>query len=731
MSTIEEVERPESTPAPQRGEVRRGAVALSVGGDGIAELRLGGADDGVVTLTKERLESLEQALAAIAADPRVRGVLVCGPGPGMFCAGADVNLIRGVTDAAAGEAAAVRGRSIFQQFRRLKVPVVAAIEGPCLGGGLELALFCDARIASDHPSTQIGLPEVKLGILPGFGGTQNLPRLVGLPAALDLILNGKLLRGRQARKLGVVDRLVPPAKLLPIARQELQRLIAAGRKAPARRLKGLASWLSRTPLRALAVRQAAKALQKGQARFYPAPAAALQCCVNAFTLPPEQALAAEAKALGAMIVTPVSRGLVHLFFLTERSKRLGKGEGARDLGRGLVVGGGVMGAGIAGLLAQKGLRVRLCDLDLDVLARAKGRLQKDLGKRLKRRHLERHEAQAIQDRLAVGTDWGSLQATDLWLEAVVENLDLKRKLMAQAVERGLPPAAILATNTSSLSVTAMAEAVPNPERVVGLHFFNPPEKMPLVEVIRGEKTSDAAVATACRLAVRLGKFPVVTTDAAGFLVNRCLAPYLNEAARLLVEGTPAEAIDAAMLEFGMPMGPCRLLDEVGFDVAAKVSDVMQAAFPERMVPCELFAAMAAAKLLGAKTGGGLYGPDGSGAGPGRSVVASLQRQRGTPGLAASPAELVHRLIYPLVDEAWRCLDDGVVQSEDDLDLGLVMGIGFPPFTGGITRFARQVGLARVVAVLDELSRTFGARFQPSDGLRRRALARDADAPPAA
>lgn len=698
-----------------------GVVHWTVDGDGIAVLRLGSADEGLVTFTKERLESLDAALQQLATAAPVRGVLVTGPGPGMFCAGADVKLIAAIDDPVAGEAAAVRGRTIFARLQALRVPVVCAIEGPCLGGGLELALFCDARIASDHPATQIGLPEVKLGIVPGFGGTQTLSRLVGLPTALELILNGKLLRGKQAWKKGVVDQLVPAAKLLQVARAELGKLIDKHRKAPRRKLRGMAFWLSKTPLRGLAVRAATKELQRGQARFYPAPKAALDACVGAFTRSPEQGFAAEAKALGAMVVTPVCKGLVHLFFLTERSKRLGKQDGARDCQRALVVGGGVMGAGIAGLLADKGLRVRLADLDLAALARAKARLQKDLDKKLSRRHLERHQAQAVQDRLQVSTDWGRLAQTDLWLEAVVEDLAVKQKLMADAIARGLRDDAVLATNTSSLSVTAMAEHVPHPERVVGVHFFNPPEKMPLVEVIRGKNTDHVAVATACRLAVRLGKFPVVTGDSAGFLVNRCLAPYLNEAARLLLDGTSAEAIDAALQDFGMPMGPCRLLDEVGFDVAAKVSDVMQAAFPDRMVPCELFAAMAAAKALGQKTGGGIYGKDGTGPGPGRAIVEQLQKQRGTPGRQASRSELVHRLIYPLVDEAYRCLDEGVVTAEQDLDLGLVMGIGFPPFTGGITQFARREGLTTIVATLDELARAVGPRFRPSDALRRRSL----------
>ncbi|MBK8098969.1 MAG: enoyl-CoA hydratase/isomerase family protein [Planctomycetes bacterium] len=695
-------------------------VPCTVDADGIAEVRLGRPDETVVTLTRERILALADTFAALARDPRVRGVLIAGPCPGMFCAGADINLIAAIDTPAEGAAAAAQGRQTFQLLQQLKVPVVAAIEGPCVGGALELALFCDVRVASDHAATQIGLPEVKLGIVPGFGGTQNLARLVGLPTALDLILQGKLLKPKPALKQGLIDRLVPSPRLLQAARDELQKQIAKGRKHRRRRLRGAAFWLSKTPLRALAARAARKELGKGQARFYPAPKAALELCLQAFTLPPAQGFEAEAKALGEMIATPVSKGLTRLFFLTERSKKLGKGDGARNLTRTMVVGGGVMGAGIAGLLAQKGCPVRLCDVSGSALARARARLWQDLGKRLRRRNLERHEAQAILDRMATATEWGNLRGVDLWLEAVVEDLGVKQKLIAEAIARGLPEHALIATNTSSLPVDKMAANVPNPERVVGIHFFNPPEKMPLIEVIRGPRTSDAAIATACKLAVRLGKFPIVVKDAPGFLVNRCLAPYLNEAARLLVTGTDPEAIDQAMLDFGMPMGPCRLLDEIGYDVAAKVSDVMHKAFPERMVPNPLFAAMVAAKALGSKSGGGMFAVDGKGPGPGRKVLATLREQAGA-GPTASRSELHTRLLYPMIDEAYRCLDEGIVASEQDLDLGLVMGIGFPPFLGGITPFATREGLQVIVTALDSLARTVDPRFAPADGLRRRAV----------
>jgi 3-hydroxyacyl-CoA dehydrogenase/enoyl-CoA hydratase/3-hydroxybutyryl-CoA epimerase len=722
MSTVDKQTANAADPAAHTStpRVELHDIRLTVA-DGYATLHLGRTEESMVTLTESRIEQIEVAIRKLATTTDLRGVTITGPGPGMFCAGADVNLIRDITVAKDGETAAIRGRSVFAMLQDLKVPVVAAIEGPCLGGGFELALFCDVRVASNAKATQIGLPEVKLGIVPGFGGTQNLTRLVGLPKALELILNGKLMRGKQALRARIIDRLVPANKLLAAAREEIDKLAHKQQKSKARKLRGMAWWLSHTPLRTLAVRAANKALNKGQARFYPAPKRALQCCVDALRLQPKDGFAREAKALGDMIVTKASKGLVHLFFLTERQKRLGKHKDAKDLNRAVVIGGGVMGAGIASQFATKGMPTRLCDVALEPLAAAKARLQKGLDKLLKRRRIQPHEATTTQDRLAVSTSSGHLRDSDLWIEAVVENLSVKQKIMSDAIAHGLPDDAILATNTSSLSVTAMQEQIAHPERVVGIHFFNPPEKMPLVEVIRGKHTSDSVVATACRLALRLGKYPIVVKDSAGFLVNRCLSPYINEAARMLLEGTSPEAIDSAMLDFGMPMGPCRLLDEVGFDVADKVSDVMQQAFPDRMQPCDLFAAMVKANALGQKTNGGIYGKGGKGQGPGRTVIEDLREQRATPARSASRSELLHRLVYPLIDEAYRCLEEGLIEDEQDLDLGLVMGMGFPPFTGGITRFAKNEGLGTIVSKLDELSRSLNARFAPCDGLRRRSL----------
>ncbi len=685
-----------------------GIVHLGPTHDGIAILRLGAASESVVTLTERRLDSLKEVLLRLQNDGVCRGLIVTGPGPAMFAAGADISLIEAIIDTAEGERAAAKGQSIFGMFQDLSIPVVGAIGGPCLGGGFEMALCFDVRVASDHGATSIGLPEVKLGIVPGFGGTQRLPRLVGIPKALDLILKGRTLRAEPARRAGLVDRVVPTERLLAAAQQELRKLIDKGAKRPRRRLRGMAFWMSRLgPLRKLIRKKVQKTLSSGPGRFYEAPPTALSLCLDAFAKRPAEGLRLEAKALGTLVVSPTCKALVRLFFLTERAKRLGKSDDAVTLSSAHIIGGGAMGAGIGGLMASKGMRVRLCDLSNNALAAAKQRLEKVLSKLRKRRKLARHQTTAAQDRLQVSNEWGRLDRTDFFLEAVVENLEVKQKLFAQAVAAGLPDTAILASNTSSLPIDAMAEGLPSPERVIGMHFFNPPEKMPLVEVIVGKRTSQAAIATTCRLAIQLGKFPVVVQDSPGFLVNRCLAPYMNEAARLMVEGCDPQHIDHVMLDFGLPMGPARLLDEVGFDVAGKVSEVMSAAFPERMQPCELFQAMVDAGQLGQKTGGGILGEGGA------AVLAKLRS--GTPR-EPSRSEILERLIYPMVDEAYRCLAEELVESEDDLDLGMVMGMGFPPFTGGISCYAKSEGFDRIATRLQALAAAHGERFKPGDRL---------------
>ena len=715
-----------TTPSTTPGEPSHGQSFWRLEANGIAVLRLGPEDEpGTITLSRHRLESFERCIEQIAVrSNELRGLVITGPTPLMFAAGADVHEIGSLPDAEAGEREARRGQEIFAKIEALSIPTVVAVGGPCLGGALELSLACDRRVASDVRATKIGLPEVKLGILPGFGGSQRLPRTVGLPKALELILQGKMLDAQRARRAGVIDRAVAPERLLAAAFEEVEALAALRPDRRRRRLRGFAWWASHfAPLRGFVANKVRKTLEKSPAKFYPAPRAALECAVAAFAKTPAEGFAFEARELGKLVASTESKSLVRLFFLTERSKKLAKGDGARRIERATVVGGGVMGAGIAGTMASRGITARLCDIAADNLARAKSRLQKDLDKRVKRRRLTKFEAMQVQDRLAVSARPGSLARTDLWLEAVPEVLDLKRSLIHAAIEAGLPSNAVLATNTSSLPVTDLAKSVPNPERVVGIHFFNPPEKMPLVEIIRGSKTDDATVATACSLAVSLGKFPVVVADRPGFLVNRCLAPYLDEAARLMLEGCEPEQIDRVALDFGFPMGPARLLDEVGLDVAAKVGEILGAAF-EHMTPAPLCKAMVDAGHLGSKTGGCFYKTEsgkgkGDEPGPGRAVLQRLRSQP-TDGSASTRdftrSEIHDRLLMPMVAEAWRCLEEGVVAEEDDIDLGLVFGIGFPPFLGGLTAWARREGLDELRARMERLATEHGPRFAPPKNL---------------
>jgi 3-hydroxyacyl-CoA dehydrogenase/enoyl-CoA hydratase/3-hydroxybutyryl-CoA epimerase len=722
MNTTESETTPQDGATTTSGERRSAERACwDLDGDGIATLRLApeGAElSGPLTLTETRLESFDTCVReiadAIAAGRAIRGVVVTGPHERMFAAGADVQAIGGIVDPAEGERAARRGQEIFERLEGLPVPTVAALGGPCLGGGLELALACTRRVAVDDPGTKIGLPEVKLGILPGFGGTQRLARLVGLPKSLELILQGKMLDARRALRQGVVDRAVAPERLLTAARQEIERLVAKPNAAK-RKLRGFAWWASFfPPLRGYVARKVRKTLETGPAARYPAPKAALECVLAAFRGDRAGGFQREARELGRLIVTKESKALVRLFFLTERSKKLGKAEGARAVDNAVVVGGGIMGAGIAGLFALRGVRTRLCDLVPDNLAAAKARLQKDLDKKTKRRRMQKHEAMAAQDRLAVSAAPGDLRRTDLWLEAVPEDLGLKQKIVRGAIDSGLRDDAIIATNTSSLSITELARGIDHPERVVGIHFFNPPEKMPLVEIVRGEQTSDAAVATAARLAIGLGKFPVVVRDRAGFLVNRCLAPYLDEAARLMLEGVEPERIDEVAKTFGFPMGPARLLDEVGLDVAAKVGEVLAEAFAH-MRPAPLCRALADAGHLGRKTGGCFYGRDGKREGPGRAVLTALRADQPAPKIPPTflaDTEIRDRLVLPMVAEAWRCLADGTVANEDDLDLGLVFGIGFPPFRGGLMAWVRREGIDAITARMRTCAERFGERFAP-------------------
>jgi 3-hydroxyacyl-CoA dehydrogenase/enoyl-CoA hydratase/3-hydroxybutyryl-CoA epimerase len=688
-----------------------GTVSLTFSPDGtVATLTLGSSDERAITLTPQRIESFIAALAKVR-DSKPKGLVIRAPSTESFCVGADISLIQSVTDPAKGAELAAQGQDAYNLLEDLPCTTVAAIGGPCVGGGCELVLACDYRIATEAPATSIGLPETKLGILPGFGGTYRLPRVVGLPKALDIILGGKTLRASQALKAGLVDRLTTPDTLFSLAEE-----IASGRVKPHKRRHSLIERaLGGNPLgREIVRRNARKATLAQTKGFYPAPIKALDVTVSGLGRDRTSGLKVEAAELGSLIVSPESKALVHLFYLTEASKTLGK-SARKDIEgiHALVVGAGTMGAGIAGALARNNHQVIVKDTSDASLERGKAHTSKELSKL---RFLSSFERAAVASRI----DWiqfssPTVARTSVVIEAVFEDINLKKKIFAD-LSKSVAADCILATNTSSLSVTEMAHAVEHPERFVGMHFFNPVEKMPLVEIIRGEKTSEATIAKVAALATEMGKFPIVVNDVPGFLVNRVLIPYLNEAVFLLQEGHSVEEIDGAALSFGMPMGPIRLLDEVGLDVAAHVSKVMVAGYGERMDVPAFAEKLISIDRKGRKNGRGFYDYTGKKHQPWEALTKTLELPT-TPKTKLSREQITDRLVLHLVNEAMKCLNQGVAGSdktlaEKQIDLGTVMGIGFPPFRGGVLYYAKRRGLEQIHADLERLHQAHGVRYAP-------------------
>ncbi|MEY2746876.1 MAG: hypothetical protein RL112_1918 [Planctomycetota bacterium] len=687
-----------ATPAP-------GTVAtLSFAGE-LATLTLAAPHRSLPVIDLAMLEDLERAVAELERRADWQGLLVRGRDERTFAAGADLDAIEAIADEDEARRLVERGQALHSRFEDLRARekrgrMVAAVGGACAGGAYELCLALDLVVAADAPGTRIGLPEVKLGILPAWGGATRLPRRVGAKKALDIILKGRLHAAKEALRAGMVDRLCAPEDLLRIAAE-----VARGERGLARRGRGLGALLvDKNPFACAMVAGAARrAVLRSTGGHYQAPLDIARIVPFAALASRADSLRAESEAARRLAASPTTRNLLRVFRGVERAKKLGSAaDGARpapvrELG---VVGAGVMGAGIAGAAARRGVAVRLADTRQAALDSATTAHRLELDKRLRARRVEGHEARAALDRLDATLDLATLRHADAVVEAIVEQLAPKRELLAR-LEQHVSADCLLATNTSSLSVGELQGALARPERVVGLHFFNPVERMPLVEVVRGERTSDASVARAAALALSMEKTPVVVADVPGFLVNRVLGPYLDEALALLSSGVPAALLDAALRRFGMPMGPLELLDEVGFDVAAHAARTLASAYGARMGPGDRLDAAIAAGALGRKSGRGFYA-HGAGRARLRADASALVAALGARSPLADPDAVAARLVLATLAEAFRCLEARVVESEDDLDLAYVLGTGFAPFRGGPLRHARAMGLARVV---DELRRT--------------------------
>jgi len=690
--------------------------------DGFVHVVFERAGERVNLLTPAILEYLGRLMDELARRTDVRGVMFASAIPGMFIAGMDVDEIAGVNDAFKGAEGARAGQAVFQKIADLAYPTACAIRGTCLGGGTEMALACTFRVAADDPGLRIGLPEVQIGIVPGFGGTQRLPRLVGLTASLDMILTGRRLDGRRALKTGLVDRVVPreylereTLKLLRQAAEEgaprtVERL-RRRRPVTARMIEGLA------PLRGFVISQARKrtAARVGPDQ-YPAPFRALEAIEAAFARPLPEGLDLEAGIVGELITTGTAKNLMWLFKSQNAIKKDAGGLRAvpRPVKRAAVLGAGIMGGGISQLAADRGVPVRLKDIRYDAVLTA---LQTASGlwrKRLERRRISKAEFAGKMAFIAPTLDDTGLRRVDLVIEAVVENLEVKRKVLAE-IEQQIDERAVFASNTSSLPITDIAARALRPERVVGLHFFNPVHRMPLVEIIAGRRSSPEALSTVHRFALDLGKVPVVVKDGPGFLINRILMFYMAEALRLLTEGIRIEAADAAMKGFGMPMGPFELLDAVGLDTARHVAGVMTDAFGQRVGgDLTLMDAMVASERLGTKNGRGFYRYRG---GKKTAVDGEIYKLAGQPAARSLPPEtLQERMVLIMVNEATLCLEEGVVREPREIDIAMVMGTGFPPFRGGLLRHADGIGIPIVQDRLARLADSQGERFRPAGSL---------------
>lgn len=672
----------------------------------------------------DTLDELEEVLGELTERGDLTAAIFRSGKEDAFIAGADIDMLAAVDSPDAARSLSRRGQRAFQRLADLSVPTVAAIHGACVGGGLEFALACSFRIASEAEVTELGFPEIQLGILPAWGGSQRAPRVAGLRNGLTLILTGKRVSARRARTMGLVDRTAPAGLLYEVA-EETARAAAKGdpieeSESGGGGLTGLL--LEKNPLgRKVVFKQSRKKVRERTGGHYPAPFKAIEAIEIGLERGMAAGLEAEADAVAELVSTPAARNLMGIYRAREAARKPLAGGEAREVERLGILGAGVMGGAIAEVAAYHHRRVRMKDIDRDRVADGLAHAASIAEKARRKGKLSEREARHLMHRVSGTVDYTGFGRVDLVIEAVVEDLEIKREVLAE-VEGEVAEGTVLATNTSSLRVDDLAEALARPAAFGGLHFFNPVEKMPLVEVVRGAATSDDTLATLHGFARDLGKTPVVVRDAPGFWVNRLLMPYLNEAAHLYAEGVPIERLDSALEEFGLPMGPLALLDEVGLDVAAKVGGVLEKAFPGRMKPSPLLHRLRSTGRLGRKSGLGFYRyQDGERKGPDESLREEL-------GLASAEEEapvyddpyLVRRTLYPMVDEAARALAEEVVDSPERGDLALVMGIGWPPFRGGLMRWADEVGVGGIVDRLDEWAGAIDPRFAPSDALSERA-----------
>lgn len=662
-----------------------GAWKVEQDAEGVAWLTIDKPGTSANVLSSSVLQELDTFLEPLRRSPP-RAVVVVSAKKSGFIAGADIKEFTGLTDVQQGYALIHGGQEVLNHLEALPCPTVAAVHGFALGGGLELALACRYRVAVGDERLSLGLPEVQLGIHPGFGGTVRSVRLLGVRPAMELMLTGKPVRADKALRIGLVDRLVSAEELRAAARQ-IALEAPVPRRAPF--AERALSWPMVRPF--IRGKLTAQVARKARRDHYPAPYAMIDLWANG-----GKSYEAEARSIAHLFTTPTSRNLVRVFLLQDRLKALG-GKAGADLKHVHVVGAGVMGGDIAAWSAMRGLTVTLQDRSIELIEPALKRAGVLFSKRLR----DPAKSAAARERLRADVAGDGVPEADVVIEAIFENLEAKRELYAR-LEPRMKAGALLATNTSSLMLEPLMAGLARPERLVGLHFFNPVAQMPLLEIVQSRQTDAAVTQAAVGFARKLDKLPVPCRSAPGFLVNRVLMPYLHEAMFAAQEGVPLPLIDAAAVDFGMPMGPIELADVVGLDVAGHVGDIIAAELGRPAPDLTALRALVAAGKLGRKSGAGFY-----------SWKESHPLKPAATGSA--PPDLIDRLILILVNECVACLRTGVVADADLVDAAVIFGTGFAPFRGGPLEYARQRGTASVVARLQELATRYGSRFNPDPG----------------
>jgi 3-hydroxyacyl-CoA dehydrogenase/enoyl-CoA hydratase/3-hydroxybutyryl-CoA epimerase len=662
-------------------------------------------------------EELNEHLNFLESEKDLKGLIIRSAKPKIFIAGADLNSFTQDINAERMAFLIERGQRAFDRIARLPYPTIATIHGVALGGGFEIALACDYRVASSDSATKVGLPETNLGILPTWGGSTRLPKLIGLPNALEAILTGRQYAAKQALELGMVDSVAYLERLPGLANRMIQE---SGGKKRSYKLHVA----NRPPVSQFIKSQVEKKTLARTRGHYPAPLKALEVVCASLTVSHEQSLANEKNYFLELARTETARNLIGLFFLQERAKKLKPPTDlqpvaampAKTVRRALVIGAGLMGSGIAQRLSSRGIRVLLKDVGPAPLAKGMQAIAKIYREAVKRHLFSETEARNAYDRILPFFEEIPLRDVDLVIEAAVEKLELKQQIFAD-LESKVSPGTVLASNTSALSIDAIAASLEHPERVVGIHFFNPVHRMQLVEVVRGTKTDAASLNIAIRFVKEIGKFPVLVKDSPGFLVNRILLPYMVEAVRLFTEGHRVETIDGVMLDFGMPMGPLRLTDEVGLDVSEHVAKDLEQRVKHLAPLNDPLEKMMQKGWLGRKSGKGFYEYS-SGDHP--KVNPHLGTFQPAEPTVMNEGDLRDRLVLLMVNEAARTLEEKVVDAPEDVDFGMIMGTGWAPFRGGPLRFADHLGLQTVVSRLNNLRDRIGAYFEPSSLLIEKA-----------